>query len=285
MTQLKLRARVLSVIAAAALVPASAFAQSAGSDTSHGATDQPSQSGSQSGSQTQNGNQPVPSPSQSAQSGQSGSTSASAAARTSTSPSAQPSQQGSTGMNRSTHIDPAEVQKVFGSDVGLIDLASLSPEQVRSLQQTLADRGFYQGEIDGVIGAQTRSAVSTMLAQQFALTQRLINQNKITESLASSIGLASTDLAPVRGVDPSQNMMQPQGQGQSSGSMQQGTQQRSNASGTRSGSSSSGSMNTGSGTDTSSSSSSSNTGSSSRGTTGNSSTGGSSSATGAGGGR
>lgn len=283
MTQLKLRTRVLSVVAAAALVPASAFAQSAGSDTSHGATDQPSQYGSQSGSQTQNGNQPVPSPSPSAQSGQSGSTSASAAPRTSTSPSAQPSQQSSTGMNRSTHIDPAEVQKVFGSDVGLIDLASLSPEQVRSLQQTLADRGFYQGEIDGVIGAQTRSAVSTMLAQQFALTQRLINQNKITESLASSIGLASTDLAPVRGVDPSQKMMQPQGQGQSSGTMQQGTQQRSNASGTRSGSSSSGSMNTGSGTDTSGSSS--NTGSSTRGTTGNSSTGGSSSATGSGGGR
>lgn len=241
MTQLKLRTRILSTIAAVALVPAMAFAQSPESDTSYGAADQPSQSGSQTGSQTQNGNQPVPSPSPSTQPGQIGSTSTSASAQTSVSPSGQPSQKPSSGMNRSTHIDPAEVQKVFGSDVGLIDLATLSPEQVRSLQQTLADRGFYQGEIDGVIGPQTRSAVSTMLAQQFALTQRLINQNKITESLASSIGLASTDLAPVRGVDPAQPMLQPQAP---SGS-QQGTQQRNNPSGTRSGGSSSGSMNSG----------------------------------------
>jgi hypothetical protein len=106
---------------------------------------------------------------------------------------------GSMGMNQP--INSADVQKVFGMDVALVDLKALGPEQIKHLQQTLLDRGHYRGPVDGVVGPKTRSALTAMLAEQFAMNQRLINQGQITEQLASTIGLDVRGRTPVAGVD------------------------------------------------------------------------------------
>jgi hypothetical protein len=98
-------------------------------------------------------------------------------------------------------IDPAQVQKVFGMDVALIDLKTLNKDQVKQLQQRLQERGFYRGKVDGALGPQTRNALTGLLAQQYALNQRLANQGQITEQFASSIGMDTRGRAPVTGVD------------------------------------------------------------------------------------
>jgi hypothetical protein len=113
----------------------------------------------------------------------------------------------------SASIDPAQVQKVFGSDVTLIDLASLDTEQVKQLQQSLQQRGHYQGAIDGIVGPKTRSGLTALLAQQYSLSQRLVNQGQIPQNLAASLGLDAQGRTPVGGVDmgdaPDQNQQRP----------------------------------------------------------------------------
>lgn len=99
-------------------------------------------------------------------------------------------------------IDPAQVQKVFGMDVSLIDLKTLNKDQVKQLQQRLQERGFYRGKVDGAMGPQTRNALTGLMAQQFALNQRLANQGQITEQFAASIGMDTHGRTPVTGVDP-----------------------------------------------------------------------------------
>jgi hypothetical protein len=124
-------------------------------------------------------------------------------------------------------IDPAEIQKVFGSDVNIIDLKSLTAEQARTLQSTLKERGFYRGAVDGVVGPQTRAALGAMVTQQFTLNQRLINQGKITEPIAARMGISLSELAPVRGVD--EPTPTPEGSRMGS-SMNQGSMPRGNGS-------------------------------------------------------
>lgn len=105
-------------------------------------------------------------------------------------------------------IDPAQVQKVFGMDVALIDLKALNKDQVKLLQQRLQERGFYRGKVDGAMGPQTRNALTGLMAQQYSLNQRLINQGQITEHFASSIGVDTHGRAPVTGVDMNDQAVQ-----------------------------------------------------------------------------
>lgn len=98
-------------------------------------------------------------------------------------------------------IDPAQVQKVFGMDVALIDLKALNKDQIKQLQQRLQERGLYRGKIDGALGPQTRNALTGLMAQQYSLNQRLMNQGQITEQFASSIGVDTHGRSPVTGVD------------------------------------------------------------------------------------
>jgi hypothetical protein len=98
-------------------------------------------------------------------------------------------------------IDPAQVQKVFGMDVALIDLKALAKDQIKLLQQRLQERGLYRGKVDGAMGPQTRNALTALMAQQYALNQRLVNQGQITEQFASSMGVDTRGRAPVMGVD------------------------------------------------------------------------------------
>jgi peptidoglycan hydrolase-like protein with peptidoglycan-binding domain len=92
-------------------------------------------------------------------------------------------------------------------DVTLVDLKSLDNEQVRQLQQTLQERGHYRGNVDGIVGPQTRSALTALLAEQYSLNQRLVNQGQITQQLAQSIGIDAQGRTPVSGVDSPPNQM------------------------------------------------------------------------------
>jgi peptidoglycan hydrolase-like protein with peptidoglycan-binding domain len=123
-------------------------------------------------------------------------------------------------MSAPQSIDPSQIQKVFGTDATLIDLKSLNTEDVRQLQQTLQQRGHYRGELDGVVGPQTRAALRAVLAEQFALNQKLINQGQLTEQVASSVGIDAQGVSPVRGIDMgSTGTPSPSGQQRPSGTM------------------------------------------------------------------
>jgi peptidoglycan hydrolase-like protein with peptidoglycan-binding domain len=76
-------------------------------------------------------------------------------------------------------------------------LSALSEEQVREVQVRLQERGYYQGEIDGVIGPQTRAALSRFFARQ----AQLVQQGQLTESALSAFGLESSEIQPVGGTD------------------------------------------------------------------------------------
>jgi hypothetical protein len=157
-------------------------------------------------------------------------------------------QSGTSSTGSTARIDPAEVQRVFGSDVQIVDLQSLGPDQIRSMQQALKDRGHYNGEVDGVWGPQTRAGLNAMLSQQYSMNQRLIRQGQVTGPLAMSLGIQKSEIAPVGGTEmrsgqqiPNMNRSQPmtgQGNSQRSGS--------SNTGSSHSGSSNTGSSNTGS---------------------------------------
>jgi len=116
---------------------------------------------------------------------------------------------GSMGMSLQQPINSADVQKVFGMDATLIELKSLNRDQVKQLQQTLLERGHYRGPVDGMVGPKTRSGLTAMLAEQFAMNQRLINQGQITRQLASTLGLDSSARTPVSGVDSEPNPRAP----------------------------------------------------------------------------
>lgn len=96
-------------------------------------------------------------------------------------------------------IAPAQVQRVFGTDAAFIELAKTSPEQALHLQQHLQQRGLYTGPIDGLLGPQTRAAISQLLKQQHALGQQLLDRGRITTRLATRLGV---NLGPAGAVEP-----------------------------------------------------------------------------------
>jgi putative peptidoglycan binding protein len=240
MTHYKFRTRVVTTLAALTF-PALALAQGSGSssqgssspapgnaDQSSSAQGSSNQGSSNQGSSTARDHQGSNAQGRPAQAPQAGQTQGSSSTRqgaTGTqgragdSMSATDPSMGSmnAGGNAQGMIDPTQIQKVFGTDATLVDLKSLGTDETRRLQQSLKDRGLYQGTVDGVFGPQTRAALSALISQQYALNQRLINQGQITGPVATSIGLDTQGVAPVSGTDlsaPRQQPMPPSNSGQ-----------------------------------------------------------------------
>lgn len=89
----------------------------------------------------------------------------------------------------STGIDAREVQRVFGQDTDVIDLTTLDAAQVTRLQTRLHELGHYLGVVDGIAGPQTRAALQAVIADQFALSKRLLQQGRMTTELAGQVGI------------------------------------------------------------------------------------------------
>lgn len=207
MSQLKIRTRVLTTAAALTLWPALALAQS-------GSANSPSQGSQSSQSQSPDtSSQTAPSAEERSHSGMGHSQGSDMTSNRAQQGSVTSQSQASMpNAPASASIDPAEVQKVFGTDVSLIELSTLNTEQVKQLQQSLQQRGHYHGAIDGIVGPKTRSGLTAVLAEQYALSQRLVNQGQLPESIAASLGLDAQGRTPVSGIDmsglPEQNQQQ-----------------------------------------------------------------------------
>jgi hypothetical protein len=93
-----------------------------------------------------------------------------------------------------TDIDAGEVQRVFGRDTPIVRLDGLDPRQVTYLQLRLSEMGHYRGKVDGIAGPQTTAAVRSVIANQFAWSQRLLRQGQLTDDLALQLGLSSPNL-------------------------------------------------------------------------------------------
>lgn len=92
-------------------------------------------------------------------------------------------------------IDPRQIQRVFGRDAQVVALDTLEPAQVARLQTRLREQGHYLGAIDGIVGPKTQAALQALLQDQLALSQRLLQQNKLTTELAARVGLEPATLA------------------------------------------------------------------------------------------
>jgi peptidoglycan hydrolase-like protein with peptidoglycan-binding domain len=74
--------------------------------------------------------------------------------------------------------DASPSSTVQPSATGGTELSSLGTERVKQMQQRLQREGYYQGELDGVAGAQTRAA----LKRYFQRQAQLVEQGMMSDS-------------------------------------------------------------------------------------------------------
>jgi hypothetical protein len=68
---------------------------------------------------------------------------------------------------------------------------------IRSIQTKLQELGFYQGEIDGIVGPQTKRG----LREFYRAQADLVGQGKLLAASASQFDLSADDIQRVRGED------------------------------------------------------------------------------------
>jgi peptidoglycan hydrolase-like protein with peptidoglycan-binding domain len=61
----------------------------------------------------------------------------------------------------------------------------LRSQDVRAAQQTLKDKGYYAGEVDGIMGPQTRAAL-----KRYQNEQKIAADGRFTRETAESMGIA-----------------------------------------------------------------------------------------------
>ena len=86
-----------------------------------------------------------------------------------------------------------------------VELSSLSQDDARKLQEKLQELGLYRGQVDGVIGQQTRVA----LQQYFQQQAQLALQGRLSDSTAESWGVSVSERQPTSGKEGSQTTARP----------------------------------------------------------------------------
>jgi peptidoglycan hydrolase-like protein with peptidoglycan-binding domain len=64
----------------------------------------------------------------------------------------------------------------------------LRSKDVRKAQQTLTDKGYYSGQVDGIMGPQTRAALKRYQAEE-----KLSSDGRFTRETAEHMGIATKD--------------------------------------------------------------------------------------------
>jgi hypothetical protein len=80
-----------------------------------------------------------------------------------------------------------------------VSITGMNDAAARSIQTKLQEVGFYQGEIDGIVGPQTKRA----LREFYRAQADLVSQGKLLADSASLFDLSAADIQPVRGEDES----------------------------------------------------------------------------------
>lgn len=109
-------------------------------------------------------------------------------------------QQGQTSSETAASAPQQEQQNVQKKGVARLDsvrISSLDETQIKTLQQKLADLGYYMGNIDGIFGPKSRAALS----QYFRDQATLVAQGKLSEVSMTSLGFEESEIERVRGVD------------------------------------------------------------------------------------
>jgi hypothetical protein len=102
-----------------------------------------------------------------------------------------------------------------------ISLSALDEDQIKEVQTTLQEAGYYQGTIDGIPGGATKQALSRFYSDQAQAALR----GQILPQGAASLGLEQSEIEAVRGED-SANDAQPSGPSRQERPRQQGNQQQ-----------------------------------------------------------
>lgn len=86
-----------------------------------------------------------------------------------------------------------------------VQLSALEQQQVMELQRSLQEAGYYQGEVDGVAGANTKQALSRFYRDQ----AQLATQGVILPRSGASLGLDEAEIERVRGEEQQPQQPQP----------------------------------------------------------------------------
>jgi peptidoglycan hydrolase-like protein with peptidoglycan-binding domain len=97
----------------------------------------------------------------------------------------------------------AELEQQSGSEQA-VDLKKIHGEHAKHLQQSLKDQGFYEGQVDGILGARTKEAL-----RKFQESKGLDASGKLDNQTASALGIEFSDIQPVRGTEPVQPATSP----------------------------------------------------------------------------
>ena len=79
-----------------------------------------------------------------------------------------------------------------GSDARHVQLSTLTSDQTKEVQERLQELGYYQGSIDGVMGAGTRAAMTRYFQRQ----AQLASQGMVDGSAIDLFGVEASDVKP-----------------------------------------------------------------------------------------
>ena len=97
-----------------------------------------------------------------------------------------------------------------------VRLTSLDQNDLKGVQTQLKDLGFYKGNVDGMLGNQTKTALLSFFQSQINLAR----QGKISDQALTGFGFDKSQIEKVRGIDESKGNVREPTRGQESPSNQ-----------------------------------------------------------------